>query len=62
MGVAARKFLFFGLEDVSLISLFFWVGWGWGLGRALEGFLELSRKGFSPVFGGFFRERRGENL
>ncbi len=63
MGVAARKFLFFGLEDVSLISLFFWgvEGLG-GLGRALEGFLELSRKGFSPVFGGLFRERRGENL
>ncbi len=51
MGVAARKFLFFGLEDVSLISLFFWGGVGLGgLRRALKGYLELSRKGFSPVF------------
>ncbi len=35
-----------------------WGGWG-GLWRVFWSCLE---KGFSPVFGGLFRERRGENL
>lgn len=61
MGVAARKFLFFGLEDVSLISLFF-LGGGVGGGGLWRVFLSCLEKGFSPVFGGLFRERRGKNL